>query len=474
MNLRTGSGQNIERPSAAQLAEVLGGLASDPGDFAILTRAEGTYIQVLAIGGGYVLEYQDGSLGEHYACTDPDLDLNAVVRAFHAYARGDDDWQASLPWQRQKLAGPSRTRKPLKLSRIVLIAVIVLAVAPPAVAVLLVRGADVDMRAVSSAVTAFEGVALILAITSGAIWLSERHRAAVSQALAERGVRTSGVVIGVCANIARGEEGTTASYAVRCRYETPAGIRHKRQSVTDRALHGVNIGDTCAVTYDAARPRRALVKFDHEPRKAKGVVPKPISAPSNRRLGLRSTILPGAGIALGMTAVLLVFEVLSRGDAGLTGTATRALLCCAPARVAVWTLVGSMGIVLLRQPIRRDRALVSHRAQVAASVCWEPNSAQYLVVCPYCGREIVPGTRRCPYCWLLTNVSRDRIGLGLLVLFAASASLLFWLEIARDRAYTSDATALSIAGIVLALWLLYTGIGEGRWWRRLRSGRSRL
>ena len=51
---------------------------------------------------GFVLEYQAGSIEQHFRHEGPDLSLPEVVRAFQSYASGDDAWQTSIAWAREE------------------------------------------------------------------------------------------------------------------------------------------------------------------------------------------------------------------------------------------------------------------------------------------------------------------------------------------------------------------------------------
>jgi hypothetical protein len=462
-----GFGETVEQPSAEQIEEALRSLPGGPDSFAILTRSEGSYIQVLGGGeSGYILEYQDGSLDRHYVCPDADLGIDAVISAFRSYARDDDDWRTALSWQRQELDKRVRALKRANTARLFLIVLAAVILLPPFLGLLLLRWTSIDTGNIVRAVGAIEALPLVFGGTIGLFWLDGKRRARIREQLAKTGVRTEGVVIGVRTTVARDEERVVQRHIVGCRYETPVGTRVKRQSVTGKILHGVSIGDPLTVTYDPKRVRRALLKFGHRPRRTKGTVPRPAKAKKGRRLDLRSTILPSVGVALGATALLTVLGILFRGEKGVTGTLSSALLCRAPGRLAVWSLVAGVGLTLVRPAIRRDRALAPYREQIARYLRREPHSEQNVVACPYCGREILPGTGRCAYCCLQVNAGRKRTGLGLLLLFASLAMVGFWSGVARDR-YALDGVTLSLAGVGAAIWLLYTGIKEWRWWRRL-------
>ncbi len=72
--------------------------------FAILSRDELTYLQ--AGGGpseGFLLEYQEGSLDQHYRSSEESLSLSTVTSAFRLYAAEDPSWRSGVTWKRDDL-----------------------------------------------------------------------------------------------------------------------------------------------------------------------------------------------------------------------------------------------------------------------------------------------------------------------------------------------------------------------------------
>ena len=73
----------------------------DANPFAILSTGDGTYIQTLNTGDGYVLEYQLVNISSHYEV--PELvSLQEVLGAFKSYASGTNDWLTDFAWQPQE------------------------------------------------------------------------------------------------------------------------------------------------------------------------------------------------------------------------------------------------------------------------------------------------------------------------------------------------------------------------------------
>lgn len=82
-------------------------LASIEGEeFAILAADPNTYIQCAEQREppfGYVLEYQDGSIDQHYQAADGPISLERVVSAFRKYLRGDSSWLSDFQWDKMEL-----------------------------------------------------------------------------------------------------------------------------------------------------------------------------------------------------------------------------------------------------------------------------------------------------------------------------------------------------------------------------------
>jgi hypothetical protein len=78
----------------------------DGEDFAILGPDPDTYIQCAEQKEPpyeYVLEYQDGSLDQHFQAVDGPITLDRVISAFIRYLRGDKSWRADFRWEKMDL-----------------------------------------------------------------------------------------------------------------------------------------------------------------------------------------------------------------------------------------------------------------------------------------------------------------------------------------------------------------------------------
>ena len=100
MHLEFESGVMIDSPEEADVSRIEG------EEFAILSTSGHTYIQCAEMGEapwGYVLEYQDGSLEQHYEATDHPITLERVLAAFKKYLNADPTWRDDFQWQKMDL-----------------------------------------------------------------------------------------------------------------------------------------------------------------------------------------------------------------------------------------------------------------------------------------------------------------------------------------------------------------------------------
>ncbi|MCA9298237.1 MAG: hypothetical protein KDA28_04175, partial [Phycisphaerales bacterium] len=99
--LQMEDGTHIVSPTPEVLESALRSLDGQ-NSFAILARESMSYMQTASHDDGtFALEYQEGSLDEHFetaACS-----LDDVIRAFQSYARDDDAWRTAFPWVRMEL-----------------------------------------------------------------------------------------------------------------------------------------------------------------------------------------------------------------------------------------------------------------------------------------------------------------------------------------------------------------------------------
>ena len=100
MQLECESGLTVDSPIETDLSRIEG------EEFAILSKDDGTYIQCAEDTESpqeYVLEYQNGSLDEHYQAVDSRISLERVLDAFKKYLNNDDSWLNDFQWERMDL-----------------------------------------------------------------------------------------------------------------------------------------------------------------------------------------------------------------------------------------------------------------------------------------------------------------------------------------------------------------------------------
>lgn len=115
--------------SDRQIKESIQSLTGDGDSFAILARADQVYMQTSGDPrNGFVLEYRDGSEGEHYSCATFDLTAEQIIRAFQSYLADDDKWKSDFEWQSQTFdysGGSGRGKKVVIVVGLILAAAVV-------------------------------------------------------------------------------------------------------------------------------------------------------------------------------------------------------------------------------------------------------------------------------------------------------------------------------------------------------------
>jgi len=102
LKLEFESGQLIQDPTDDDFLLIEG------EEFAILSGADvNTYIQCAERGEapwGYILEYQDGSLDQHFQAVGGPISLKQIVASFRKYCNGDASWLTDFEWERIELS----------------------------------------------------------------------------------------------------------------------------------------------------------------------------------------------------------------------------------------------------------------------------------------------------------------------------------------------------------------------------------
>ena len=79
-------------------------LKNEIDSFAILSIDDMNYIQALAVEHGFVVQFQSGSIDEHYEF-DTYLSRPQTINLFQAYLNGIEKWQGNLSYSKIKISG---------------------------------------------------------------------------------------------------------------------------------------------------------------------------------------------------------------------------------------------------------------------------------------------------------------------------------------------------------------------------------
>jgi hypothetical protein len=122
------NGTELTQPiDDALIARSLQALNGDDDSFLVLSKDEMSYIQTCRESDGhYVLEYQEGSLAEHYECADEMLNFQKVSMVFTSYLNGTDEWKTALRWEPLESSSASDgAARPVKLLVLVVVVAII-------------------------------------------------------------------------------------------------------------------------------------------------------------------------------------------------------------------------------------------------------------------------------------------------------------------------------------------------------------
>jgi hypothetical protein len=93
-----------KQPDENVIRETLLALQQQKKGFCILSQSELTYIQTAHRSSlGFNLEYQDGSLEDHYACTQAEILLEDVHKAFLLFLNQDEQLETLFTWERMQI-----------------------------------------------------------------------------------------------------------------------------------------------------------------------------------------------------------------------------------------------------------------------------------------------------------------------------------------------------------------------------------
>ena len=103
------NGGPVDKPVSDKLIEEsIYSLAGEGDSFIILSKDEMTYMQTSGdVKNGFILEYQNGSLEQHFSCINPELTTKQVIKAFQSYHAQDGKWKTELSWGKEELESAS-------------------------------------------------------------------------------------------------------------------------------------------------------------------------------------------------------------------------------------------------------------------------------------------------------------------------------------------------------------------------------
>ncbi len=128
MELRVNGKLISANPDAQIIARSLRDLTGEGDSFAILSKDKMSYIQTSGSPlEGFILEYQDGSLDQHFQCLSESLDLEKVTKAFAFYLQEDQKLKTDFTWEKIDLTDGFSARKiVIAIAAIFLILIIIL------------------------------------------------------------------------------------------------------------------------------------------------------------------------------------------------------------------------------------------------------------------------------------------------------------------------------------------------------------
>lgn len=101
MRLEIGDSRAFDEPSEDHVRREVELLALGRSEFVILARGKLDYIQAAPEGEGFVMEWQEGGLENHWQATTEDADK--LAEFFAAYLRGDKGYKDLFDFEKLEL-----------------------------------------------------------------------------------------------------------------------------------------------------------------------------------------------------------------------------------------------------------------------------------------------------------------------------------------------------------------------------------
>jgi len=95
----------IDEEATGELVEsALSSLKGEVDSFAILSESEMSYVQALVTENGFIVQFQNGSIDQHYEF-EIYLSRPQTISLFQAYLEKSPNWQGSLQYKKVNLRG---------------------------------------------------------------------------------------------------------------------------------------------------------------------------------------------------------------------------------------------------------------------------------------------------------------------------------------------------------------------------------
>jgi hypothetical protein len=93
--------EEVVSPTAEFLKDTVMSLDVSGDAYLILNAPDGKFMQCSGDQRvGFHLEYQDGSVDEHYQAVRGDLEAETIILKLSQYAEGNLEWKAGIEWKR--------------------------------------------------------------------------------------------------------------------------------------------------------------------------------------------------------------------------------------------------------------------------------------------------------------------------------------------------------------------------------------
>lgn len=105
MRLELENGTIHEDPDFTTLETALRSFGTPGNEFAVLLRDDMTYMQTQGDAEtGFVLEFQEGSLDEHFQASEKEVSIEDIIEAFKDYSVGNRNWHDRFSWEKENLS----------------------------------------------------------------------------------------------------------------------------------------------------------------------------------------------------------------------------------------------------------------------------------------------------------------------------------------------------------------------------------